>query len=289
MEIEKPIFLVGSGRSGTTIFYNLLSTHPQVCWFSNYTDKFVYCKFLPLLHRTLDFPFWGRVAKKYIILSSGLKFNIRPTEASIIYHDYCGFKHDLKTTEKDLQPELEKKFKETIKRHLILTGKTRFLSKQTANNQRIRLINEMFKDAFFIHIIRDGRAVSNSLLNVKWWNDFVIWWLGEKATNWDAEGRELIELCGLHWKNNVEEILRNIPLFEDRYIEIRYETFVMDVRGTMQRVTNFCELRDSKKFFEMLPPTLSNMNYKWHENLTETQTVKLNKTIKDILNQLNYD
>jgi hypothetical protein len=147
----------------------------------------------------------------------------------------------------------------------------------------------MFKDAFFIHIIRDGRAVSNSLLNVKWWNDFVIWWLGEKATNWDAEGRELIELCGLHWKNNVEEILRNIPLFEDRYIEIRYETFVMDVRGTMQRVTNFCELRDSKKFFEMLPPTLSNMNYKWHENLTETQTVKLNKTIKDILNQLNYD
>jgi len=194
MKIEKPIFIVGAGRSGTTIFYNLLSTHPEVCWFSNYTDRFLYCKTLPLLHRVLDLPYFGKVAKKNIMRKSGLKFNIRPTEASRIYHEYCRFKHNVKTTEKDFHPEIEDKFKETIRRHLILTGKKRFLSKQTANNQRIRLINEMFKDAYFIHMIRDGRAVSNSLLNVKWWNDFDIWWLGKKAPEWVIEGREAIEL-----------------------------------------------------------------------------------------------
>jgi hypothetical protein len=147
----------------------------------------------------------------------------------------------------------------------------------------------MFKDAYFIHIIRDGRAVSNSLLNVRWWNDFDIWWLGKKAPDWVTEGREPIELCGLHWKRNVEEILKNKVLFEDRYMEIRYEEFVKDVRGTMRIVANFCELSASKKFFEMLPQSLSNMNFKWKENLTEIQKIKLKKTLKGFLNQLRYD
>ena len=184
---------------------------------------------------------------------------------------------------------IEEKFKETIRRHLILTGKKRFLSKQTANNQRIRLINEMFKDAYFILMIRDGRAVSNSLLNVKWWNNFDIWWLGKKAPEWEIEGREPIELCGLNWKRNVEEILENKALFEDRYIEIRYEEFVKDVKGSMQRVTKYCELSESKKFLKMLPQTLSNMNYKWEENLTEKQKIMLEKTLRGFLNQLRYN
>ena len=40
MEINKPIFIVGSGRSGTTLLYEILSVHEKVTWFSNYTNKF---------------------------------------------------------------------------------------------------------------------------------------------------------------------------------------------------------------------------------------------------------
>jgi hypothetical protein len=126
MKIEKPIFIVGASRSGTTIFYNLLSTHPEICWFSNYTDRFVYCKPLPLLHRTLDIPLLGRIAKKNLIRNSGLKLNIRPTEAPRTYHEYCRFKHDEKSTENDFNPETDKKFKGAIRRHLMLIGKKGF-------------------------------------------------------------------------------------------------------------------------------------------------------------------
>lgn len=289
MAIEKPIFIIGSGRSGTTIFYNLLSTHPEVCWFSNFTDRFPHFKSMPLIHRILYLPLIGTHARKNIINSTGRRFNIRPTEAQRIYHEYCGFKHGVKTTEKDLCPEIETKFKVLIERHLVLTGKKRFLNKQTANTQRISLISRMFEDAYYIHIIRDGRAVSNSLFNVRWWNNIDIWWLEQKASAWEKEGRQEIELCGLHWRRDVEEILNNKVLFEDRYIEVRYEDFVVDVKSTMGRIVDFCELRRSKHFFDMLPGTLQNMNYKWKDNLTEEQKVILNKTLKPLLNQLQYE
>jgi hypothetical protein len=184
---------------------------------------------------------------------------------------------------------MEKKFKDVIKRHLFLTGKRRFLNKQTANTQRIRLINKMFSDAFFIHIIRDGRAVANSLLNVKWWNNTDIWWLGEKASEWEKEGTQPIALCGLHWKRGVEEIIENKSLFEDRYIEIKYEDFIIDVRGTMDKIISFCELRNSEYFLRMLPQTLPNMNYKWEKSLNEAQKTILNNTLKPFLTILGYD
>lgn len=287
MVIKKPIFIVGSGRSGTTVFYNFLSTHPEVCWFSNYSDRFINVNLMPFLHRIFDLTFVSTIAKKGII--SKRKLYIKPTEADNIYHDYCGFKQSIKSTENDLNVGIEKKFKDLIKRHLLLTSKERFLNKQTANNQRIRLIDKMFNDAYYIHVIRDGRAVANSLMNVGWWNDTDVWWLGEKASEWEKKGGQPIELCGLHWKRDVEEILENKSLFEDRYIEVRYEEFILDVRGTMEKVTNFCELSNSEYFSKMLPQTLPNMNYKWKDDLKEEQKTILEKTLKPFLVQLGYD
>jgi len=285
--IKKPIFIVGSGRSGTTVFYNFLSIHPEVCWFSNYSDRLLNVNLIPFLHRIFDLSFVGTMAKKGIISKS--KLCIKPTEADHIYRDYCGFKHTIKTTENDLNVETEKKFKDLIKKHLSLSGKKRFLNKQTDNTQRIRLIDKMFNDAYYIHIIRDGRAVANSLLNVKWWNDTDIWWLGEKASECEKKGRPAIELCGLQWQRNVEEILENKSLFKNRYLEVRYEEFIVDVRSTMGKITNFCELSRSELFSKMLPQTLPNMNNKWKEQLTKEQRDILDRTLRPFLNQLGYD
>ena len=38
-KIDRPIFIVGSGRSGTTILYNLLCGHANLAWFSNYSQR----------------------------------------------------------------------------------------------------------------------------------------------------------------------------------------------------------------------------------------------------------
>ena len=261
--------------------------HPELCWFSNYSDRFVSIGIVPLSHRILDLPYVGKKVRQGF--TSRSDFPIKPSEAGHIYHDYCGFEYKRKTTEDDLDIEKEKRFKGQIAKHLAYTGKRRFLSKQTANIQRIRLIDKMFDDAYYIHILRDGRAVANSLLNVSWWKDTDIWWLGIKASHWEKDGKPAIKLCGLHWQRDVMELIDNKYLFEDRLIEIRYEDFIADVRGTMDKVIGFCELSQSKSFLETLPKTLPNMNQKWQEQLTAEQKDILQRTIEPALIQLGYE
>ena len=40
MKIEKPIFIIGTGRCGSTIFYEIFSYHPNISWSSGALDIF---------------------------------------------------------------------------------------------------------------------------------------------------------------------------------------------------------------------------------------------------------
>lgn len=286
MKIEKPIFIIGAGRSGTTIFYGLFAGHPELCWFSNLSDKFPGIRILPFFHKILDVPLLGEKVKKHMLALP--RKQLRPNEGGRIYHDYCGIENKKKLTEDDWNAGMEKHLKCIIRDHLRLTGKPRFLSKQTANTQRIRLINRIFPDALYIHVIRDGRAVANSLYRVPFWNRIDIWWLGIKSADWEAMGREKIELCGLHWRHNVEEILDNRHIFGDRYLEIKYEDFLKNPRAIFQRIIAFCELTQDRQFLNTLPERLPDMNYKWQSQLTEKEQQVLFETIGPLMRRLNY-
>jgi hypothetical protein len=288
MTIKKPIFIVGAGRSGTTILYNLLSTHSELCWFSNYISKYPHFKQLFFLNKLLDVPFLGIKLRSNIIYSKGPKFSIKPVEADRIYHNFCGFIPSKKMTENDFDKNIDNKFKELIRDCIRMTGNKRFINKQTSNIQRIRLLNVMFPDAQYVHIIRDGRAVANSLLNVSWWNDNKIWWLGKKPPDWQARGKDPIELCALSWRKNVEEILVNKHLFSDRYIEIRYEELVKNVKKTIFKITDFCMLKRSKTFENLLPASLTNMNHKWETSLSHQQKQTINNSVGNFLSELGY-
>ena len=65
MKIKKPIFIIGSGRSGTTILYRLLCLHPDLCWFSNYSNRFPYLPVLSSIQRLQDLPYFGGKIKSY--------------------------------------------------------------------------------------------------------------------------------------------------------------------------------------------------------------------------------
>jgi len=216
------------------------------------------------------------------------KPSLKPSEAGNIYHSYCGFENTRKMTEDDLTEETVETFKRIIEGHLVSSGKPRFLNKQTANTQRMRVVDRMFPDAYYVNIIRDGRAVAYSLFTVPWWNDLDIWWLKDKVGKWEEMGREPLELCALHWQREVEEILLNKHLFEDRYLEIRYEELVVDTPGVIRKIARFCELKEFPGFADFLPTNLTNMNYKWETQLDDSQKLVLDETIGDFLTQLGY-
>jgi hypothetical protein len=286
MEIRKPIIIIGAGRSGTTILYNLLALHPEVCWVSNLTNRYPRLPQLAVLHRVLDVPFIGHSMKQR--LPDRTKSSLRPSEAENVYRAYCGFEDGRKMTADDLTPEMEDRFKGLVSTHLELTGKPRFLNKRTANTQRIELIDRMFPDAYYVHLIRDGRAAAASLFSVRWWPEIDIWWLGSKAGEWEKTGREPIELCALHWQRNVQELLAHRGLFEDRYLELRYEELVEDTPGSVSKIVRFCELLESQEFMQYIPEKLVDMNYKWKEQLNEKQKMVMNEAIGPFLVELGY-
>ena len=281
---RQPIFIVGSGRSGTTILYRLLSLHPDVCWFSNLSALAPRTPGFALFHRVLDLPILGTPCKRRILTKG--RCVLRPSEADEIY-SLCGFDDTTRMTDEDLAEIDLKRFKGSIASHLRFTKKTRFLNKQTGNCQRIQLFRKLFPDAYYIHIIRDGRAVANSLSRVPWWDDLTIWWNGRTPRDWEQEGKPRLELCGLHWRKDVMEILKNRAVFS-RYFELRYEDLVTNTRGLVRQITEFANLEWSTDYENFVPKTLPAMNYKWKENLPAEDQEILRETVGDLLQDLGY-
>ncbi len=285
--IDRPIFLLGSGRSGTTPLYHLLAVHPEVCWFSNLSNRLPWLPFAPLAHRLVDTAAFGPSMRRHILRRRGGKKRLAPVEAEILY-DRAGLRHERRTTESDYDPAVAARLRGMVANHIRYTGKPRFISKQTANNQRFRLLNRIFPDALFVHLIRDGRAVANSIRGQRWLDVMDLWWLEDKAASHADQYADPIELCGLHWQKNLDELLTGKTLLGDRYLEIRYEHMIDDVHGVVREVLGFCGLSAPADYFSLLPEQLPNMNNKWQQDLSAEQQRLLHGVIGPRLQELGY-
>jgi hypothetical protein len=79
-----------------------------------------------------------------------------------------------------------------------------------------------FPEARFVHVVRDGRDVALSLLEVPW-------------------GPDTIEEAALHWRRRVLEG-RAAGLPTDRYRELRYEALVADPERELRALAPWLEL-----------------------------------------------
>lgn len=277
------VFIIGSGRSGTTILYNLLSMHPDVCYFSALTNNHPNKPWFAVFHRVLDIPVIGHMIRGKITSSSLKNSWILPNEGENIYRNHCGFINMNRTTIQDFDTTTYRKFSESINVHAQATGRTIFITKQTSNIQRLELLHAMFPDAYWVHIIRDGRAVANSLFHIDWWNSVTLWWTKKQPNKMHD-----VALCGKHWKTNVLEILNHKQLLGSRYVEIRYESLIRNPRAALTKILRRIHLPVYKKFMSFIPKSLPDKNKKWQKQLTPSQQKNLKKEIQPLLSQLGY-
>ena len=102
-----------------------------------------------------------------------------------------------------------------------LKGKPRWGDKTTTYGPHTKLLAQMFPDAQFVHLHRDGRDVVSSLMSVPWGNSNVI------------DGT-------LTWRSDVEAIHRaGHSLSASRYIEIAYEALVEHPSKTLKTLCSF--------------------------------------------------
>ena len=129
-------------------------------------------------------------------------------------------------------------------------GRSRFVTKITGP-PRIGYLTSVFPDAIFVHVVRDGRAVVNSLLNVDFWIEGGgydrPWWRNGLQEGWETEwksfGSSPISLAALQWRTIMEVTdWERRRISSNQYFEVRYEDFLADPHRTLELVAQFCDV-----------------------------------------------
>jgi hypothetical protein len=285
--IFKPIFIVGCGRSGTTIFNNTLSWHKDLAWISNYSNR-LYPAF-PASALSCKF-YRSKLAKRLLG-----KLLPRPVEGYNLWnwcHPVVNSPNDPPLIDIDVSEESLSRCRILVNDHLRFSCKKRFVNKNTRNSRRIRYLNKVFPDALFIHILRDGRAVVASLLNVKWHKSHRLWITDESESTMPINNiSKPLQMAAKLWQREVERILEDKNYLDgDRFLQIKYEDFVSTPILTMMEVCEFCNLDWSAEFEQYINSiNLKNMNYRFNKRLTRDQITKLNSDIKPLAEKLGYN
>jgi hypothetical protein len=287
-KIVQPLIIVGTGRCGSTVLHRVLARHPRVMWLSGFCDRFP------------TRPEWNRRA---VIAVSNPVFNrvmggkIQPGECYRFWDQYAyGFSEpcrDLVRT--DVTVRVKKQVRAAFEAMLTPT-RDRLLIKITGW-PRIGFLNEIFEDAKFVHIIRNGRAVANSLLHVNFWRGWYGpqgWRAGllspEDQATWEAYDRSFVALAGLEWRIQMRAIeAARRAIDPDRFLEVKYETFCEQPSETCRRIVDFADLPYTPEFERHVRmATITDMSNRWRKDLTPGQQTLLDALLREDLARHGY-
>ena len=289
MENKGPIIIVGAGRTGTTIFHHMLSEHPHLAWLpgrisSRFPERLELGR---LVMKGLDYPLLGELLKR----------RIKPGESYQFWEHHCrGFSapyRDLLAD--DVTDKAKSHLPPTMAK--ILTEKRNRLLLKITGWPRIGFLSEIFEDARFIHVMRDGRAVANSMLNVYFWRGWKgpqNWGWGElspaQEDEWNEHGQSFVVLAAIQWKILMDAVEKaKSKISSEKFLEIRYENLCSDPLGQFQKVTQFCELEWTGSFERQVRKYQPrNTNDKFKYDLTAKQQSGLEEVLRDYLVRFGY-
>jgi sulfotransferase family protein len=289
MKITKPIIIVGTGRCGSTVFHRLLAMHPQMMWLSGFC------------YRYPDKPKWNRWAVTAMgnpLLRRLFGETIRPGENYRFWDKHAyGFSEPCRDL---LRSDVTARVKKQVRGALepMLTSRRSRLLVKITGWPRIGFLNEIFEDAKFIHIVRDGRAVASSLLHVNFWRGWhgpQSWRAGllspEDQATWEGHDRSFVALAGLEWRIQMRAIeAARRSLDPKRFFEVKYESFCEQPMETCRQVLEFAELPESAEFERHVKATrIRSMSNRWRDDLTVGQQALLDGLLREDLLQYGYD
>jgi hypothetical protein len=98
--------------------------------------------------------------------------------------------------------------------------------------QNLRLLERLFPDALFVHLIRDGRDAALSFLSMP---------KGLMTETW-MQPRDVSAFAG-QWRAEVKAAQRlGRRVGAERYLEVHYEDLVGDVESVLRRISTFARL-----------------------------------------------
>lgn len=300
-QIDKPIFFIGMPRSGTTLMFTTLAVHPDLAWFSQYLERAPAVAAVAALSRLVDrVPSLRKPVNRHGESRSRLgRLRIAPDEAYAVWERCCGerFRYDYLLGARASEAE-RSCARRMVGRVMRYQGKPRFAAKITGP-ARIGYLSSIFEDARFVHIVRDGRAVVDSLMSVPFWKESKRMrepaWRGgldaEEIVSWRSRGASPPELAAIQWRTVIEAARREAAdLAPDRYREVRYEDFVADPHASLDEIIDFCALPRDQRPHAFIDDRagVRNLNDRWRQRLSEADRERLEAVLEAPLRDLGY-
>ena len=199
MSNNGPIFVVGAPRSGTTLLRVMLDSHPRICC----GPELKLLNGVAEMYQTVTNPRFGPIMESY----GNTFLDVQACFRAFVEGLVANFRR--------------------------AEGKSRWAEKTPQNTYFMLPLGEIFPDARFIHLLRDGRDVACSLLTMDWV---------------DVNGRKLYyseTMAGAagFWRDTVMDARRQAahPSLTGRVLEVRYESLVTETATTMRHVLAFLD------------------------------------------------
>jgi hypothetical protein len=206
---DRPVFVVGCPRSGTTLLTLMLSSHSRLAIPPE--TRFL----LPVFRRRKSF---GDLAEKP---------NRRRLARAVVRRKGTKFRHlglDTERVKKEVvegAPTLGTALAAPYRLYAADRGKARWGDKRPGYFRNVGVIRALFPDAQVVHLVRDPRDCVGSLKRMSWWKHGTV---GAVAT-W------------VHAVDQARAARRRLPA--GSFHELRYEDLVADPRGELQRLCAF--------------------------------------------------
>jgi hypothetical protein len=243
-------FVIGPGRSGTTLLYKLLCLHPEAAYISNLEHRLPWLPAsvtgrLRLRRYSSKLSHWFHSEGNAYLVERplGSRMVPIPVEGEAVYRHagmplYPESGHQPDTRVVARMRARFSKLREASQASVLV-------SKRTANNRRIALLDAIFPAARYLNLVRDGREVAASLARVEWWNDHPLWWDARRRTPAQAvaEGEDMLRLCARNWVEETSEISRGLEgIASARVLSVRFEDLVTTPIEQMRQVLDFLGL-----------------------------------------------
>ncbi|MGH8934846.1 MAG: sulfotransferase family protein [Acidimicrobiia bacterium] len=264
-------FVVGTNGSGSTLLRAILDAHPDLAIPG--PSRFI----VPLARRRRTYERPAGFAQERLMADlfaqpRFVKWNLMEEEV----------RNTLATPPVAEYPEAVRRLFALYARR---RGKSRYGDKTHEYVHHLPMLADLFPEARFVHVIRDGRDVV----------------LAHAGT-----GR--LEQVALSWKRRVRQGRRSgLRLGPERYREVRYERLVGETEGVVRELCGFIRLDFDErmlKYFERadevvattrgaarhvdlyLPPTQGLQD--WRTQMTEDQVARFEAVAGDVLEELGY-
>ena len=244
-------WMLGTGRCGSTLVHEVVARHPDVAFISNLEDNADWLGWTGRFNRRLFDTVPNRLTEKgRLRYAPSEAYHLLDREVSPVLSTPF---RDL--TAADATPWLTNRFRHLFEDKATAAGRPLFLHKFTGW-PRAGFVEAAFPGSGYVHVVRDGRAVVNSWLQMDWWLGHRGPWdwpwgplPADYEAEWQASGRSFAVLAALAWKILLDafaDARAKVP--DGRWLEVRYEDVLDDPRARFAEIVEFLGLPRDARF-----------------------------------------